>query len=76
MTREEVLTTALQIKSNSICLMLSTGVGKTRIALNILKDRLKDKLFYSILVVVPKNVLKDEWVKEIHKWIWMICYHI
>lgn len=68
MTREEVLTTALQIKSNSICLMLSTGVGKTRIALNILKDRLKDKLFYSILVVVPKNVLKDEWVKEIHKW--------
>jgi len=68
MTREEVLNTALQIKSNNICLMLSTGVGKTRVALNILKDRLKDKLFYSILVVVPKNVLKDEWVKEIHKW--------
>lgn len=68
MTREEVLNIALQIKSNNICLMLSTGVGKTRVALNILKDRLKDKLFYSILVVVPKNVLKDEWVKEIHKW--------
>lgn len=68
MTREEVLNTALQIKSNNICLMLSTGVGKTRIALSILKDRLKDKLFYSILIVVPKNVLKDEWIKEIHKW--------
>lgn len=68
MTREEVLNTALQLKSNSICLMLSTGVGKTRVALNVLKDRLKDKLIYSILVVVPKNVLKDEWVKEIHKW--------
>ena len=27
MTREEVLTTALQIKSNSIVLELSTGVG-------------------------------------------------
>lgn len=68
MTREEVLNTALQIKSNNICLMLSTGVGKTKVALSILKDRLKDKLIYNILVVVPKNVLKDEWVKEIHKW--------
>lgn len=27
MTREEVLTTALQIKSNNIVLELSTGVG-------------------------------------------------
>lgn len=68
MTREEVLTTALQIKSNSICLELSTGVGKTKVALSILRDRFKDKLFYSILIVVPKNVLKDEWVKEIYKW--------
>lgn len=68
MTREEVLNTALQLKSNSICLMLSTGVGKTKVALSILKDRLKDKLIYNILVVVPKNVLKDEWVKEVHKW--------
>lgn len=68
MTREEILNTALQLKSNNICLMLSTGVGKTKIALNILKDRFKEHLVYNILIVVPKNVLKEEWNKEIHKW--------
>lgn len=68
MTREEILDTALQLKSNSICLMLSAGVGKTKVALSILRDRFKEHLIYNVLIVVPKNVLKEEWVKEIHKW--------
>ena len=68
MTREEVLNTALQIKSNNICLELPTSFGKTLDALTIVKERLKDKLVKSILIVVPKNVLKKEWDKEIDKW--------
>ena len=68
MTREEVLSTALQIKSNNICLELPTSFGKTLDALTIVKERLKDKLVKSILIVVPKNVLKKEWDKEIDKW--------
>lgn len=68
MTREEVLTTALQLHSNNICLELPTSFGKTLDALTIVKERLKDKLVKSILIVVPKNVLKKEWDKEIEKW--------
>lgn len=68
MTREEILNIALQIHSRNICLELATGTGKTLIALSIVKDRLKDKLIKSILIVVPKNNLKKEWLKEIDKW--------
>ena len=68
MTREEILNTALQIKSNNICLNLATGTGKTYIALKLIQEKVKGLLVYDILIVVPKNVLKDEWIKEIKKW--------
>lgn len=68
MTREEVLNTALQIHSNNILLELPTGLGKTFISLKLVQDRLKDRLVKSILIVVPKNILKKEWDKEIDKW--------
>lgn len=68
MTREEILNTALQLHSNNICLEMATGTGKTLVALSIVKERLKDKLVKSILIVIPKNVLEKEWLKEIHKW--------
>jgi superfamily II DNA or RNA helicase len=68
MDREEILNTALNIHSNSILLELPTGTGKTYIALSIVQDRLKDVFNKSILIVIPKLVLKNEWLKEIHKW--------
>ena len=68
MTREEILNTALQIHSNSICLELATGTGKTLVSLSIVKERLKNKLVKSILIVVPKNNLQKEWLKEINKY--------
>ena len=60
MTREEVLNTALQIHSNNIILSLPTGFGKTMIALKVVENKLKNKLIKSILIVVPKNVLKED----------------
>lgn len=68
MTRDEILQTALQLKTNNICLELSTGTGKTKIALNITKKRLEHLLIKNILIVIPKLILKEEWIKEIHKW--------
>lgn len=68
MTREEVLNIALQIHSRNICIEIATGVGKTLIALKLAQQKTKDLLIYNILIVVPKNVLKEEWKKEIHKW--------
>ena len=64
MTREEILNTALQIHSRNILLELPTGLGKSLIALKLAQDKVKDLLIYSILIVVPKNVLKKEWEKE------------
>ena len=68
MTREEILQTALQIHSNNICLELATGTGKTLVALSIVRERLKNLLVKQILIVIPKNILANEWLKEIHKW--------
>jgi len=68
MTREEILQTALQLHSNNICLEMATGTGKTLVALSIVRERLKNLLVKKILIVIPKNILANEWVKEIHKW--------
>ena len=68
MTREEILNTALQIHSNNICLEMATGTGKTLVALSIVKERLKNLLVKQILIVIPKKILINEWLKEIHKW--------
>lgn len=65
MTREEVLQKALDgAKHNNVLLELCTGFGKTKIALEIVKE-----LHYnSILVVVPRLALIKSWEAEIKKW--------
>ena len=72
----------IDIKKNTptnILLELATGVGKTKCILDIIKYYQHN----SILVVVPKRVLINNWKDEIHKWnydgylsnIEFICYN-
>lgn len=65
-TREDYSKEILAITNPSILLQLPTGFGKSRIALDIM--HLRCKVGDRILVVVPKNVLKDSWKDEFKKW--------
>lgn len=75
MTREEhsnkIL--ALAAKNDRLLLRLPTGFGKTKVTLDILKDWQERKVLVkapkiSVLIVIPKVVLKDNWKAEIDKW--------
>ena len=65
-TREDILSFILSLKNRNIALAISTGVGKSRIALEKMKTlKCPTK---RILIVVPVNNLKDTWKAEIIKW--------
>lgn len=68
MNQEEILKKVLSLEYSNICIEAATGIGKTRLALELMKKRTGDKTDKSILIVVPKNVLKSEWIKEISNW--------
>lgn len=65
-TREDYSKEILAITNQNLLLILPTGFGKSKMALDImhLRCRAGDR----ILVVVPKNVLKDNWKEEFKKW--------
>ena len=63
-TREEILQDILNIKNNNILCELPTGAGKSFMALNKIKQ-LKPK---SILIVIPRLVLIQNWKDEFIKW--------
>ena len=66
-TREKIQADALNIleQYNRVGLGISMGVGKTRIAIkHILKNY---EPFLKVLVVVPKNSIKDSWIDELNK---------
>lgn len=65
-TREDYSKEILAITSSNILLQLPTGFGKSKMALDIM--HLRCKAGDRILVVVPKNVLKDNWEEEFKKW--------
>lgn len=65
-TREDYTKEILALNAKNILLTLPTGFGKSKIALDIMK--LRCKVGDRILVVVPKNVLKDNWKAEFEKW--------
>lgn len=62
--REKLLQEILSIHSKYLCLELATGVGKTRIALEWIEKN-KPK---TVLVVVPRLVLIDNFKQELIKW--------
>lgn len=63
MTREEIKEKVLANKSKALLLELATGVGKTYLAIEKLKQ-LNPK---NVLVIVPKRVLVDNWKAEFKK---------
>ena len=65
-TREDYSKEILAITNQNLLLILPTGFGKSKMALDIM--HLRCKAGDRILVVVPKNVLKDNWEEEFKKW--------
>lgn len=68
MTREEVREEILSIPNNSILAELPTGYGKTKLALDIVNDRVLNRTVTKILIVVPRLILINNWKEEIVKW--------
>ena len=70
MTRDEILQEILNIPNNNILLELATGVGKTRLALNLANKFISSvpKNERKILIVYPRNVLDSDWRAEVTKW--------
>ena len=64
MTREEVLKEVLSLEGKNFLFEMATGVGKTRIAI----EKIKTLNVKTLLIVVPRNVLKQTWRNEFNKW--------
>lgn len=64
--RTKVERDILSLSNQNLLLILPTGFGKSKMALDIM--HLRCKVGDRILVVVPKNVLKDNWKEEFKKW--------
>ena len=63
MTRDDIKEEILKIENNNILLELSTGVGKTFLAIQLMK-KYNPK---SLLIIVPRLVLIDNWKYELNK---------
>ena len=70
MKREEVRDEILQIKSPHILAELPTGFGKSKVAIDLIKHYISKGEFKepSILIVVPRLVLIENWKDELKKW--------
>ena len=64
MTREEISSLISSNNYQHIVLELSTGVGKTRLALEYINKQSPK----NILIVIPRLVLINNWKEEINKW--------
>ena len=67
--REELSNLLNKSTSKEIVLELSTGLGKSKLALEFInKHYSKNAIFKNILIVVPRLVLINNWKDEIKKW--------
>ena len=67
--REELSNLLNKSTSKEIVLELSTGVGKSKLALEFInKHYSKNAIFKNILIVIPRLVLINNWKDEIKKW--------
>lgn len=71
MTREDIKNEIISLKGSNWLLELATGTGKSKLALDKLKN-LYTKNNKTLLIVVPRNVHKKNWEDEIKKW-WKNC---
>lgn len=78
MTRDEIKREVMAIPNHNILLQLSTGVGKTSLALSLVARQLLQtpEHLRKVLIVYPKNVLVNDWKAEMKKWHyeWMLPY--
>ena len=68
MTREDVLREILSLKGTNWLLELPTGLGKSRMAIEKIRSLHDGKAGSTLLIVVPRNVHKQNWADEIKKW--------
>lgn len=68
MTRKDILKEVLSLEGNNWLLELPTGTGKSKIAL----EKVKSLGGKTLLLVVNRNVHKQNWADEIKKW-WSNC---
>ena len=66
MNREQVSQEILNMPNVHILCELPTSFGKSKIALDLMAKRLTP--LNKILIVIPRNVLKDNWEEEFKKW--------
>lgn len=64
MNREEISTLLTKCTAKEVVLELSTGTGKTRMALEYINKSSSKK----ILIIIPRLVLINNWKEEIIKW--------
>lgn len=70
-TREQVRDEILQVESPHILAELPTSFGKSKIAIDLIKHYIEQGKFEeppSVLIVVPRLVLIENWRKELEKW--------
>lgn len=75
MTREDMKREILSLKGSNWLLELATGTGKSKLALEKIKQTYKwagEPSGSSLLIVVPRNVHKQNWEEEVKKW-WPKC---
>ena len=65
MTREEVTKHIRESPKNNFLLILSTGFGKTRCAIDLMDNKVQ--LGLPVLIVIPRLVLIENWKKELIK---------
>lgn len=63
MTRDNIKEEILKIENNNVLLELATGTGKTKLAIDLMK-KYNPK---SLLIIVPRLVLIDNWKHELTK---------
>lgn len=70
MTREDIQKGIISLGGTNWLLELATGLGKSKLALDKVRSLSKTKK--NLLIVVPRNVHKQNWKDEIKKW-WPRC---
>lgn len=70
MTREDINQDILKLKGKNFLIELATGTGKSKVAIEKIKQLSGNT--GNLLIVVPRNVLKKNWADELNKW-WPDC---
>ena len=66
MTREDMLKEILSLKGSNWLLELATGTGKSKMAIEKVRSKVTNN--FNTLIVVPRNVHKQNWDAEFKKW--------